>query len=323
MLSKSIRVLIFTLAALASSAVWAQAPSSKVLRIVVGFPPGQAVDIVARLLAKKISPALGQNVIVENRPGQGGSLALAAMAKSPADGTAVTLSALASLVTNPHLYKNVQYDTLKDFEPIGLVADIPLVFVANTAIPGKSFDDIVAYARANPSKLFHPSSGNGTVSHLAMEDFKRRAGLKIGHVPYQGSVKAMTDLVAGNVHVAMDTVAVTRAYIQSGRLNLLAVGSAKRLPVFPDTPTIGELGYSGFEANAWIGLLAPAGSPADWVAHLNDEVVKVVRSAEFEQRLVAFGQQPRPSSPMEFKRFLKAEFERWGELVRASGAKVD
>ena len=164
--------------------VVAHAQEGKVTRIVVGFPPGQATDLVARLIAERLAPALGESVIVENRPGQGGSTALAALAKSPPDGSMLVLAALASLVTNPHLYKSVGYDTLKDLAPVAIAADLPLLLVSNPALPVKTVPELVAYAKANPDKLSHPSSGNGTLSHLGMEDLKRRAGITILHVPY-------------------------------------------------------------------------------------------------------------------------------------------
>lgn len=181
----------------------------------------------------------------------------------------------------------------------------------------------MAYAKANPDKLAHPSSGNGTVSHLGMVDFTRRAGIKLQHVPYQGSAPAMLDLIEGRVQVAMDTVAVTQAYIKSGKLKLLAVASPKRLPQYPDTPTIAELGYPGFEAVAWIGLLAPAGTSKDFVATLNRDIGEAVKSPEFAARLEAIGAQPRTDTPEAFAAYLKAEFQKWGELVKLSGAKVD
>lgn len=230
----------------------------KPMQIVVGFPPGQQVDIVARLLAERFASVLGRPVIVNNRPGQGGSIALGMVAKAAPDGDTLTLSALAVLVANPHLYGNVSYDTLKDFVPIGLVYDAPLVLVVHPEQPFKNAAELVAYAKANPGKLTHSSSGNGTVSHLGIVDFQRRAGIKIEHVPYQGSAPAMLDLMAGRVQVGMDTVAVTQAHIKSGKLKLLAVCSPKRLAQHPDTPTVAKFGFAGFEAVAWIGQLARA-----------------------------------------------------------------
>lgn len=309
------------LAVLAQHAA-AQSPD-KVLRLVVGFPPGQSVDVVGRMLADHLAVGLDKTVIVENKPGQGGSIALGMVSKLPPDGGTITLAALASLVANPHLYKNVPYDTLKDFDPIGLVYDAPLVLVVHPSVPAKTVAELVAHVKQNPGKLSHSSSGNGTVSHLGMLSFMQRAGISMVHVPYQGSARAMTDLIAGNVQVAMDTVAATLAHIKSGRLRLIAVCSSKRLSVFPDVPTVAEAAYPGFEAVAWIGLLAPAGTPKPFIAKVNEEINTVVRSEKFAARMLAIGAQPRTSTPEEFAAYLKSEYAKWGDLVRASGAKVD
>ncbi|HTO46715.1 MAG TPA: tripartite tricarboxylate transporter substrate binding protein [Burkholderiales bacterium] len=301
----------------------AQAQTGKVVKILVGFPPGQATDLVARILAERLGPALGETVIVENRPGQGGSVALAALAKSPPDGATMMLSALASLVANPHLYKSVGYDTLRDFEPVALVADLPLLLVVHPSVPAKTLSELIAYAKANPDKLTHSSSGNGTLSHLGMEDLKRRAGITILHVPYQGSARAMTDLIGGAVTVGLDTVAVTQPHIQSGKMRLLAASTANRLPAFPDTPTIAEQGFPGFSFSAWLGLLYPAGTPKDLVEKTSAALAKIVQSPEVEQKYAALGAVPRYAPPAEFRAFLKDEYQRWGAIVKASGAKVD
>ena len=200
--------------------------------------------MVARLLAERLGPALGETVIVENRPGQGGSIALASLAQSPADGHTLVLAPLASLVVNPHLYKSVGYNTLKDLAPVALVADLPLLLVVNPSLPVKSVAELIAYAKANPEKLAHPSSGNGTLSHLGMEVFKQRAGITILHVPYRGSVPAMTDLMTGIVGVAMDTVAVTEPFIRGDKMRLIASAYGKRVAAFPDTPTVAEQGFA-------------------------------------------------------------------------------
>lgn len=301
----------------------AHAQPQKALRVLVGFPAGQTTDIVARVIAERLAQSLGHPVIVENRPGQGGSLALGLLAKSPPDGSVMTISALASYVANPHLYKTVPYDTLKDFDPVALILDIPIVLVVNPALPVWSVEELVKYARENPGKLTHSSSGNGTISHLAMEDFKRRAAVRIVHAPYPGSPKAMLDLMAGNVQVAMDAVAVTQAHIHAGKMRLLAVGSSKRMPTYSDTPTIAELGYPGFEAVAWVGAALPAGTPQEIRERLSLEIVRIVRTKDFEQRMIDLGMVTRPAGSAEFGAFLKKEYDRWGRIVRESGARVE
>ena len=297
--------------------------SERPVQLVVGFPPGQSVDIVGRLLAERLSGALGRNVVVDNKPGQGGSLALGLVAKSPADGSTYTLAALAALVANPHLYRNVPYDTLRDFEPIGLVYEAPLMLLVNPALPAKTVPELVAYAKQNPDRLTHSSSGNGTVSHLGMVSFKQRAGITMTHVPYPGSAKALLDLMSGNVQVAMETVASALPLVRSGKLRALAVCSNRRLPALPDLPTVAELGFEGFEAVAWIGLLAPAGLPKELVQRVSAELSAVTRSEDFATRLVAMGALPRASTPSEFAAYLREEHRKWGELVKQSGAKVD
>lgn len=301
----------------------AHAQPQKTLRVIVGFPAGQTTDIVARVVAERLALALGYPVIVENRPGQGGSLALGLVAKAPADGSVMTISALAAYVANPHLYKNVTYDTLKDFDPVALILDIPLVLVTHPSVPAATVAELVSHAKANPDKLTHSSSGNGTISHLAMEDFKRRAGVKIVHVPYQGSLKAMIDVIGGNVQVAMDAVAVTQTHVRAGKMRLLAVGTSRRMSAYPDTPTIAELGFPGFEAVAWVGAALPAGSPKEFRDRLSAEILKIVRSPDFEQRMTTLGMVTRPLGGEEFGGFLKSEHERWGRLVRESGARVE
>lgn len=301
----------------------AAAQGGKVAKLVVGFPAGQGIDLVSRIVAEALKDELGETVIVENKPGQGGSIALGQVARAAPDGSTLLISAMAALVIAPHLYKNVTYDTLKSFAPVGRVGDLPLVLVVNPSVPVKTLPELVAYAKANPDKLSHSSSGNSTVSHVAMEELKHATGMKILHVPYQGSAAAMNDLIAGNVQVALDTVAVTRPHIEAGRLRLIAVGSLERLPFFPDTPTIAEQGLAGFEANAWLGMLLPAGTPRETVERLAVALNKIVRTPAIQQKFMAVGTLPRPSTTAEFDTFLRAEYARWGKTIAASGIKAE
>jgi tripartite-type tricarboxylate transporter receptor subunit TctC len=301
----------------------AQAQGGRVTRILVGFPPGQATDQVARLVAERLTTALGHPVIVDNRPGQGGSIVLAQLARSPADGSVLTLSALAAYSVNPYLYKNVGYDSVRDFDPISMVADLPLALAVNPTVPANTLKELVDYAKANPDKLAHCSSGNGTLSHLLMEDFKQRAGIRILHVPYKGSPPAMVDLIAGNVQVGLDTVTVLQPHVRSGKLRLIAAGTRERLAAFPDTPTIAESGYPGFDAVAWIALSAPKGTPRELRDRINAEVNKALREAEFADKMRAMGALPRGSSVDEFGAFLASEQQRWKAVVERSGVKVD
>jgi len=303
--------------------VQAQGAVKKPVTILVGFPAGQATDLVARLIAEPLRVALDRPVQVENRPGQGGSVVLGAIARAPADGTMITLSALAGYSVNPHLYKSVQYDTLKDFEPIALVAELPLMLVANAKVPATTVGELISYAKSNPGKLNHGSSGYGTLSHLLMEDFKKRAGIDITHVPYQGSPRFMADLIAGEVQIGLDTVTVAQPHVKAGTLRMLAAGSARRLGEFPSAPTIAESGFPGFEGVAWIGLSGPAGLPAEFRDRVAQVLGEQLRSPDFAAKLTAIGATPRPSTPAEFKDLMTREYHRWGAVVKESGVKVD
>lgn len=303
---------------------FAQQASAKTVKIIVGFPPGQATDIVARLITEKLRPVTGEDYIVDNKPGQGGSLALGALAKSPPDGSTMMLAHMSALCTNPHMYKSVPYDTLKDFEAVGLVGDLPFVLVCNPTMPFNNVQELVAYAKANPDKLTNASSGNGTVSHLAMEEFKRRAGIKITHVPYKGSVPGLTDVVAGNVSMALETAAGVSGFVQSGKLRPLAAGTSKRLGGVLAVPTLSEQGMGNFNAVTWLMLLYPVGTPKAQVKSMYASMTTALRTPDVEQRLVAVNLLPRYSaSPEEADAYMKAEFKTWGEVVKRSGTTLD
>lgn len=299
------------------------ARGAEVTRILVGFPPGQATDLVARLLADRLTPLLGETVIVENRPGQGGSIALASLSQSPADGRTMVLAPLASLVVNPHMYRTVGYDTFKDLAPVAQVADLPLLLVVNPSLPVKSVSELIAYAKANPDKLSNPSSGNGTLSHLGMEVFKQRAGISILHVPYKGSPPAMNDLMAGVVNVAMDTVAVTEPFIRAGKMRLLANAYGKRVPSFPDTPTLAEMGFPKINLSAWLGIVVAAGTPKERIDQLGADINKVMRTPEIAEKFATIGAIPRDLGPKEFSAFLAIEDKRWAAIVKSSGLKIE
>ncbi|MDP3084017.1 MAG: tripartite tricarboxylate transporter substrate binding protein [Rubrivivax sp.] len=307
-----------------ASAAQAPAPGARTVKLIVGFPPGQATDIVARLLADNLRAVTGDNYVVENRPGQGGSLALGQLAKSPADGSVMMLAHMSALATNPHMYKSVPYDTLKDFEPVGLVGDLPFVLVANPTVPAKNLAELIQHAKANPDKLTNASSGNGTVSHLAMEELKRAAGLKITHVPYQGSARGLTDVMAGNVSIALETAAAVLPHVQSGKLQLIGAGSAVRLGGALAGPTLAEQGLPKFNAVTWLMLTYPAGTPKALVAKTYGALMQVTRAPEFEQRMTGLGLLPRSSaSPEEAQAYLRSEFASWGEVVKRSGVTLE
>ncbi|MEO8923246.1 MAG: tripartite tricarboxylate transporter substrate binding protein [Caldimonas sp.] len=328
MLRRTFHRLLGSLAFAASGRSFADGPATadaspgQITRILVGFPAGQATDQVARLVAERLQSNLGQYFIVENRPGQGGSIALTQLAKSPPDGSFISLSALAGYVVNPYLYRNVSYDATRDFDPIAMVADLPLALVVNPSVPANTLKELIDYAKANPEKLSNSSSGNGTLSHLLMEDLKHRAGIKMLHVPYQGSPKAIIDLIAGNVQVGLDTTTVTLPQVKAGKLKLIAAGSLTRLPDFPDTPTIAESGFPGFEAVAWVALTAPAGTPLEWRQKLNTEVDKALHAPDFAARMRVIGALPRPMSILELEETFHREQKRWQEIVERTGIRI-
>jgi tripartite-type tricarboxylate transporter receptor subunit TctC len=309
-------------------AALSQTPSAgggKVVKLLVGFPAGQATDLVARVLVERFNAATGDSFIVENRPGQGGSLALAQLAKSPANGTVMMIAHMSAVATNPHLYQSVAYDSLKDFEAVGLVGDLPFVLVCNPSLPLHNVSELIQYAKANPDKLTNASSGNGTVSHLAMEEIKRKAGLKITHIPYKGSVAGLTDVIAGNVSLALETASAVRPHVESGRLRALAAGSARRLNgSLASLPTLSEQGFADFTAVTWLMLLYPAGTPKAIVNATYATLGTITRNAEVEQKLISIGLQPRSSnSPEEATAYLRSEFKNWGDIVKRSGVQME
>ncbi len=310
-------------ASLAPAAI-AQSRNSRVVRIVVGFPAGQATDIIARLMADELKSVTGDTYVVENRPGQGGSLAMGATAKSPADGSVMMLTHMSAVATNPHLYKSVPYMSLKDFEAVGLLGDLPFVLVAHPSQPFNNVQELVRYAKANPGKLSHASSGNGTVSHLAMENLKRRAGVEILHVPYRGSAPGLTDVVAGQVQLALETAASVRPFLQSGQLKALGAGTTRRLEVLPDVPTIAEQGFDNFNAVTWLMVIYPSGVDKALVNSTYEAMNKAMRTPAVAARMMQIGAVPRFSaSPAEAAAYIRTEFAHWGEAVAQSGVKLD
>lgn len=302
------------------TAAFAQKDTGK---LIVGYPAGQSVDAVARLLAERLGPAIGRTLIVENMPGQSGSIALEAVARMPADGSVMTLSASAAVAGNPVLYKSVRYDSVKDFEPIGLIYDAPLVLMVNSSVPVKSLEELIAYAKENRGKVNYSSPGNGSVSHLAMSELMRRAGIEMTHVPYQGAAKSLTDLAAGQVQVSFDAYAAAQPFLTGGRVRAIAVSSSERISVLPSIPTVAESGLSDFDLVPWVGLLAPAGTPKAVVDKVSEELAKIVRSPDFSQRIIGLGARPRFKSAAEFKSFVRVEVDRWATVIKGSGARLE
>jgi len=295
----------------------------RTVRIIVGFPPGQATDTTARLIADKLTTRLGQSVIVENRPGQAGSIALAGLKRAPADGYTLGLAAVASLATNPHLYKSLGYDPLADFTPVSIIGSGPLLLLANADMPFSTVKGFVDHAKAHPGKLNYCSTGNGTISHLAMELFARKAGLSLTHVPYQGSAKAMGDLATGEVSVCFDTIGASQPMLRTGKIKVLGVATLQRLELLPDVPTLSESGYKDFEAAPYIGMLVPAGTPSEVVDRMYKELREIGTLPDIQQALKNTGTVSVFSSPGAFSEQLRADFEKWRAVIHEADIRLN
>lgn len=318
--------LVLALAApLASLAQGAPAYPSKPIRFVVPFPPGGPLDITARAIGQKLTEAWGQPVVVDNRPGAGGSLGAELVAKAPADGYTLLMGAVSTHAINPHLYARVGYDPLRDFAPVALVAEVPNVLVVNpAALPVSSVAELVALAKAKPGHLNFGSGSTGSTGHLAGELFKSLAGVDMVHIPYKGAAPAMQDLLAGQVQLMFDNLASAAPQVKAGKLRALAVTTAKRSPAMPDVPTVNEAGVKGFDLSTWFGVFVPAGTPPEIVAKLNAGIVAALESKELRERLAAMGTEPRPgNTPEAFAAFVRAENAKYASVVKQSGAKVD
>lgn len=321
-LAKSI-VACTLLLALPLQALAQAAYPNRPVKILVGFPPGQATDVVAREIAQKLSEAMGQQFVVDNRAGAGGIIGTDLVAKAPADGYTLLMSSSGPLAVNPSLYRKLPYNVEKDFAPITLAALVPLFVVANPSFPPNTVGELVAYAKANPGKISYASGGNGVTNHLAMEMFKSVAGVYMTHIPYRGGPPAVTDLIAGQVSVMFETGPGALPHVHSGKLKALAVASTARSSAAPNLPTISESGLPGFDAVAWIGLVAPRGTPPAIITRLNAEVTRILRLPEIKDRFQALGAEPAGNTPEQFAAYIQLETIKWGKAVKASGAKVD
>ncbi|MBX3625233.1 MAG: tripartite tricarboxylate transporter substrate binding protein [Rhizobacter sp.] len=315
----------FTLAALAVAATPALAQNAKPIRLVVPYPPGGPLDIVARALADKVKDSLG-TVIVENKPGAGGNLGADLVAKSAPDGHTIVMGAVATHAINPWLYTRMPYDALRDFTPLTGVAQVPNVLVMNPQTAARlkiaSVADLVAYAKANPGKLNYGSGGNGSAGHLAGEMFKSQAGVFMVHIPYAGGNPAQLALLTGEVDLTFDNLASASANIKAGKLKALAVTTAKRAKATPELPAIAET-LPGFDVNTWFGLFGPAGLPADQTQRLNKAFTDALASPELQARFTTLMAEAMPFTPQQFADFVKRENAKYEKVVKASGAKVD
>lgn len=309
--------------ALFSSMTAAQAWPNKPIRYVVPFAAGGTTDILARTIGDKLSIALGQPVIVENKPGAGGGVGAAEVAKSPPDGYTIMGGTISTHAINASLYSNLPYDPVRDFVPITLIARVPNMLVVNNDVPAKNVAELIALMKANPGKWNFASSGNGTSQHLSGELFKGMAGVQMQHIPYKGSPPALTDVMGGQVTMTFDNITTAWTLAKAGKLRALAVTTAKRSPIAPDVPTLAESGLPGYEVGSWQGVFAPVGTPPEIVKRLNTEIVKIINTPDVQKKLLDLGAEPVANSSEEFTAFVKTEVVKWGDVVKKSGARVD
>ena len=305
-----------------SGALWAQNWPTKPIRMIIAFPPGGPTDLVSRVLAQRLSEQLGQQVIVDNKPGAGGNIAAELSAKAAPDGYTVFYNTSA-IVIGPALYGKVNYDPLKDFAPVALTASVPLVLVVNPQLPARSVKEFLDLAKSRAGALNYSSSGTGTITHLASAMMSTQMGLQTQHIPYKGSAPGLVDLVAGQTQFMIDTMNTVLPYARDNRLRGLAVTGSKRSALMPELPTLAESGMPGFEAAAWQGIVVPTGTPADIIQKLNVEVNKALAHPDVRSRLAAQGADILGGSPAEYAAYLRTEIPRWAKAVKDSGAKAE
>jgi tripartite-type tricarboxylate transporter receptor subunit TctC len=318
----AISVATIVLAVLPPSAL-AQNYPSRPIRIIAQFQPGTSTDILARVVAQKLTESFGQQVVVDNRPGAGSIVGTEIGARAAPDGYTLTMGVSSAFGINPTLYSKLPYDAIRDFAPITNIALTPQTLVTSPANPVKNVKDLVAAAKAKPGAINFASLGSGSTSHLTMEMFRSTAGIQLNHIPYKGSPAAHADVMTGQVQIMFDAIPAVLPHIKSGKLRGLGIGSKTRSPLAPEVPTIAESGYPGFEAVGWIGIVAPAKTPAPILDKLNTEIVRVLSQPDVKERLNTLAFQPLPGTRAEFGEFIKAEIAKWGKVVRESGAKAE
>jgi len=303
----------------AAAASGAETFPDKPLRLVVPFTPGGTTDILARLVGQKLGDALGQTVVVDNRPGAGGNIGADAVAKAAPDGYTLLMGTLGTQVTNQFIYARMPYDSARDFAPVTLVANSPNVLMTNATLPVSSVADVIALAKREPGKINYASTSTGGSPHLSGELLDSMAGIKMQHVPYKGAAPAMTDLLAGQVNLMFDNLPSALAQIQSGKVKALAITGKQRSPILPKVPTVRESGLPGYEVNSWFGLLAPAGTPADRINKLQQAVAKALAQPEVRQRIEQLGAEPGGDGPAAFAAVIRADTTKWSAVIRQAG----
>jgi tripartite-type tricarboxylate transporter receptor subunit TctC len=316
------RILAAVAALALAAAANAQSYPDKPIKIIVPFGPGGFTDVAARILQKELAPAIGQAVIIENRPGAGSTIGTDAVAKAAPDGYTLAMVSTAHVIS-PHIYKQMPYDAIKDFAPVMRLAEGPYVLTVHPSLPVKSVADLIALAKAKPGVIDYASSGNGSSQHLVGALFCSMAGVQLNHVPYKGSNQAMNDVLGGQVKVTFAGVPNVLPNVQNGKLRAIAVSTAKRYADMPDVPTIAEAGVPGYDATIWLGLLAPAGTPHEIVQKLNTEITRILSTPDAKKLMASAGVDVATSTPEDFGRLLQSELDRWGKVVRETGATVN
>lgn len=320
--SKSLKFLLL-LAGLAAASAFAQSYPTKPIRMIVPFPPGGGNDVIARVVARKLSERLGQSVIVDNKAGANGIVGLTAVLQSAPDGYTLGIAAAGPMAVNPSLYDKLPYNPITDFEPITNMVNYPLLLVTHPSVPAKNMRELLALAREKPGTLFYASPGSGNSGHLAGELLNSLAKVNIVHIPYKGQGPATADLLAGHVQMLFSSIPSVLPMIQNGRLNALAIGSATRLSSLPNVPTIAESGVPGYEAYSWIGIVAPAHTPKEIVTKLNREIVEILKDKETGEELVRQGAIPVGDTPEHFAKYIKDEIAKWGAIVKSANIKAE
>lgn len=302
----------------ASAQAWPERP----VRVIVNFPPGGVADVIARAVAPPLAEAIAQPVVVENRAGANGNVGAEAVAKAPPDGHTLLMSSGGAVSVNPHLYPKMAFDPVRDLQPVAAAARVLVYLVVRPDLPVRDVREMVAYMRSNPGRLSYGSAGNGSSPHIAGEMFKSAGRLFAVHVPYRGAAPALTDLLGGNLDYMFDP-GIGLAHVRSGKLRLLAVGSPKRAPMFPEVPTLAESGMSGFDADTWFGFYAPSGVPAPIVDRLNREINRILQAPSLRERIASLGGEAVTMTPSEFEARARADRERFGRIIREARITVD
>src|SRR5712671_6591223 len=311
------------LSLLAAGAAQAQDWPAKTIRIVVPFAPGGVADNSARVIAEPLGKRLGQQVVVENRPGASGNIGSAAVAQSAPDGYTLLLGFDGTMVINPHVFPKIPFDTLKDFAPVTKLGDAALILVAHPSVPARNLAEFIAHARARPGPFAYGTSGTGGTPHLAGELLKLRTGIALEHVPYKGGGQAITDVVGGQIPLVFTAIATAQQYVRTGRLVAIAVPSAKRSSALPEVATFQESGLAGFDVSSWVGIFAPAKTPAPVVQKLNRELEAALKTPFVRERYATLGIEPVGNTPAQFGEQVRADLARWAEVVKAANVKVD